>query len=1442
MSGDSQMRLARAREKLPLRTVIEQSGKAPQNGNWKKFPACPWCDSASAGVYTSKMSGRPAFKCHHVPCPTGNKDMDEIGFLAMDRGLSNEEAWKVYLKEAGEWVEERLPQSVLPGAPRRKAAVKLGDGEDEALIAECIAAVRSEQRASVSFLQRRLRLGYTRAARIMDILEERGVVGPSRGPELRDVLIQAEEETLTPAEPEAGDERLLTSSPTTNGPETATGEESLLPVAGAGVVQETERRSQTAATNVSPETPASSASPSGVPSLSPGKPAGLPYPSPTADNKALADGTGNGKDNPPPPSPPAPPAAPLPEGEPPSPAVAALRWFYERLKLTDSDGQTLWHKRGLTRSTQEALGYRSNLKSNREVLLEMPKHFPKMVLLDCGLWKYPAAKDGSGEDFGREPIPNAQYYGLSLIPKRDPQTGKKVRNEDGEPVIEPIWGDPECMFCKQEFCCPNHSGPVLIPYFDERGDLVHIRPHKGMMKDRTPRFYVARPCRGWLAARGLAGGTPADTGRMPVPPRAHAIGAVPGITMAKLLLPDIEEWLEGLTANLAVITEGEFKAGGLWQELDEPALGTLVRQVVVVYDNENKRDPNLPGYQEELWKQLEVEVWSQFMAGLLVKEGFDAMVGHLPDEWRDRRGKADWDGWLAVRLKELLGETFGDQMTTTMFQGYAAHHPLVRLEFAQVLKQAIPVRALWQAGLFESQELRIIHNRLERLNRDRLLPIGGSDEETIARRLRRLIPRLKRGETLPPSATGYLYALATKYEATKGGYYVLKPLTEKEQLKWKGYHASASASSDTDLKRVCELVLYAGPEKTGGLPERISDFYLKAHYCLLKTTGERVRLVSLHNIHGVDTKTIRLPSADFAQPAKFREWLLNMISGGTWRAGERELQKMQEDIGCDLARKEIGEVAVRGYHGDSKCWFYGDVVYTPDGGHVRADKDGIIWIKSKGEVTQAYVLAAQDQENENFCQGTPRMHPDTRISDEEMKDFWLETCTAFHETQGSYAAFLSMGAMLATFAGPEIYTAFNAAMCLWVHGQSREGKSCYVRWLMRFLGYPNLEKGMPLSDSTKAGISVALQQYGEGMIWLEEFQPSAPGWLIEKLKNVWDRGSGIKKNYDNIPRVIRSGVVVTGIATSNNAQLKSRYIHVQVAKKNRKRPMFDWFQEKSNRFHLFGRHALLNRKKFATRTMEILRGFVDDATITGMDERSRIVHGAAYAAFLAFNEIVGDVYGEPMKSAFRKFTIAHAQESERAVNERMNINEFWRNTLDGLSSDAFGENPADRREIFSVKEDKHSQTKLPELQVKWGGEHEQYRWKPLLLYFRPSELLDRLKKHNRQRGDDKPLEQEDLLAHMRVQPYWVPQPKGGHQMIFVKGSRRREFCWCIRVDDHEWGLQRKTDEEFEASLHVDDNPEALFLARDDWADPRKGDLFILIDSLESRKQGEKEEG
>ena len=74
--------------------------------------------------------------------------------------------------------------------PWEKLLTEPEENEDEDLIEKAVSIVRQSQRASASMLQRRLRIGYPRAARLLDQLEEMGVVGPSQGGgKERDVLL-----------------------------------------------------------------------------------------------------------------------------------------------------------------------------------------------------------------------------------------------------------------------------------------------------------------------------------------------------------------------------------------------------------------------------------------------------------------------------------------------------------------------------------------------------------------------------------------------------------------------------------------------------------------------------------------------------------------------------------------------------------------------------------------------------------------------------------------------------------------------------------------------------------------------------------------------------------------------------------------------------------------------------------------------------------------------------------------------------------------------------------------------------------------------------------------------------------------------------------------------------------------------------------------------------
>jgi S-DNA-T family DNA segregation ATPase FtsK/SpoIIIE len=67
-----------------------------------------------------------------------------------------------------------------------------GDADDE-LFEAAMRLIVLHQQASTSMLQRRLKVGYSRAARLLDLLEERGIVGPSEGAKGREVLVTEHE-------------------------------------------------------------------------------------------------------------------------------------------------------------------------------------------------------------------------------------------------------------------------------------------------------------------------------------------------------------------------------------------------------------------------------------------------------------------------------------------------------------------------------------------------------------------------------------------------------------------------------------------------------------------------------------------------------------------------------------------------------------------------------------------------------------------------------------------------------------------------------------------------------------------------------------------------------------------------------------------------------------------------------------------------------------------------------------------------------------------------------------------------------------------------------------------------------------------------------------------------------------------------------------------------
>jgi S-DNA-T family DNA segregation ATPase FtsK/SpoIIIE len=106
--------------------------------------------------------------------------------------VSNEEMKRLldFLKKSG-WPPDHIEKEIktLEKEPQEL-------GEPDPLFKDAVEAVTQYDRASASLLQRRLSIGYARAARILDELEERGIVGPAKGSKPREVLVKDPEQII----------------------------------------------------------------------------------------------------------------------------------------------------------------------------------------------------------------------------------------------------------------------------------------------------------------------------------------------------------------------------------------------------------------------------------------------------------------------------------------------------------------------------------------------------------------------------------------------------------------------------------------------------------------------------------------------------------------------------------------------------------------------------------------------------------------------------------------------------------------------------------------------------------------------------------------------------------------------------------------------------------------------------------------------------------------------------------------------------------------------------------------------------------------------------------------------------------------------------------------------------------------------------------------------
>jgi S-DNA-T family DNA segregation ATPase FtsK/SpoIIIE len=95
------------------------------------------------------------------------------------------------LREYGQSPE--YEQEVLEFKNNKNLFIETEEEEEDELFNEAISIINNNKQASISILQRKLRIGYTRAARLIDLMEKRGIVGPYDGRNPRKILLSADE-------------------------------------------------------------------------------------------------------------------------------------------------------------------------------------------------------------------------------------------------------------------------------------------------------------------------------------------------------------------------------------------------------------------------------------------------------------------------------------------------------------------------------------------------------------------------------------------------------------------------------------------------------------------------------------------------------------------------------------------------------------------------------------------------------------------------------------------------------------------------------------------------------------------------------------------------------------------------------------------------------------------------------------------------------------------------------------------------------------------------------------------------------------------------------------------------------------------------------------------------------------------------------------------------
>lgn len=1111
------------------------------------------------------------------------------------------------------------------------------------------------------------------------------------------------------------------------------------------------------------------------------------------------------------------------------PALDALRWFWLSTGFDDEDRDAIWKKRGLTQQTCEAFGLRSNRRSNLSLLEEAGTKFGIPACVAAGLWE---GGVGGGDQWMSDGAPRVAkaepskfFYGYGPAGER--------KNADGEKERVYAW---------------NH--PVLIPYFDFRRDeakpkspaavvtegefkamaLYQVLDGRPIQPD--PKLLVAiRPHKHW--AKGAQAWFFMGPGGGPM-----AVGAMPGITFCKR---------EGETWRVRYLLD-------TWIE----SLG--IRDVVVAYDNQDRSG-------KAVAKRFDAVVYALWLAKDLCRQGVRGRWAQIPDSERDAEGKADWDGVLAARLANAKPEDWPQLVGNfrTEWRNW--------LRTSVDMRQDKPIQIRFDFDGVEIKSERgtrywvempaAAESKYRRLSYQWRMPVPGGESgpgkvntRKIARRLMAISREVMEGNRQHiggHDAAVHLRQLGAAYlDEIEGGYFACHPPKAKPDVKrepkpheldfWRTAMQACTSIGDVEGAWACEMALK-------GKPERFSDFVVNPLYKLRTQAGDFVRVITIKNRFGEESKAIELGGEKYSTPTRLREFINTRSVGGTWRAGERELQEVQEDWNQALAFKNVNQVCAWGWHAPANAWFAADCAIDKEGIH-RPNKLGYYQLKS-GD----WKVSELDKEGRPYLQEAPTWEPDRTAGQKEVARILRSFLECAHLAVGGMHAHLAIGMCLCYAAAPEVFHKHHAFPGLWIHGEAQQGKTTLARWLMRMAGFrfDGRHGGVSLESSSGAGGAIVMQQFSNLPVWFEEAQGDTRLDLLRLLKDVFNRIGGAKALSTGMREILTAPMVI-GQATSNDNATRTRYPHILMAASRRlPRPGDSWnkrvlseaeakaeqdanYQKVegmlSDLFLVF-RFLLLKREAYAARVMEVMADWTSGPEMRGVEARTAMVRGVAIGGLQAALEICGvtewehwaqvgesawesEIVGmeDWIRIAFRPFLCAEARLSVQELREQGEIEEFIRALITCFERGGFGETQSDFRRYFHSKvDDFQSPPNIPAGSVQAG------QWKKVVLYINPDATMDAIAEYLRKQGRALRLRKDDLRAQMSARPWFIrPHKDGARQRFKVNGVSTSSRFWALDLDlIPEFGYRQISDEDFQAARA--DN------------DPRRGPLYAITDAL-----------